>query len=276
MNRQKIFRILFVISLVVFVISCGMLLSYLRVYHEGDSEYQQVLQGAVQVRQTEGQTEEVREDAGLSAGDPESRDQDGAPEEQAKDVPALLIDFDALLEQNPDTVGWIDFPGQDVSYPIVQGDDNDHYLYYTFNGTRNALGSIFLDVRNSGMMSDGNTIIYGHNMKNGSMFGFLKKYQEKEHYEKYPYFDIYVPEGVYRCRIVSAGKILVETENYRLNFTDGQDRQDYIDRIRKTSGYEISWEDEEKPLVLLSTCTGSDHSYRFVVLAQAEEFYPAE
>jgi len=82
------------------------------------------------------------------------------------------IDWAALRAINPDVVGWIEVPGTTISYPIVQGTDNDHYLYHTFTGARNASGAIFLDHRDSPDFHS-RAMIYGHNVRNGSMFAPL-------------------------------------------------------------------------------------------------------
>lgn len=96
------------------------------------------------------------------------------------------INFDALFAINPDTVGWIIVSGTDINYPIVQGTDNAHYLTHTFMGTQNPSGTIFLDYRDrSGII--GRARIYGHNMRNGTMFGTLAQWQGYE-------IIIYTPE----------------------------------------------------------------------------------
>ncbi len=294
MIRRNIYRILFALSCILFVISLSVIISNMRVYRQGDEEYGQVAAGAVRVRQTQTAAEEATgtgETTEPEETEPEetawSAYYDGIMLEALDDEPqpALLIDFDELSRQNADVVAWIDFPGQSISYPVVQAGNNETYLNLTFAGTRSSLGSIFLDYRNDGIASDGNTIIYGHNMRNGSMFGTLKKYMQQDHYEEFPYFDIYTPEGTYRCRIITCAKIYAQPEFYRIAFEDGNDWGEYIAMFRETENYDTSFKtveaegktaDEVPRLVELSTCTGSDHSYRFAVLAQVSRFYPAE
>ena len=86
------------------------------------------------------------------------------------------INFDALFAINPRTVGWITLPDSTISYPIVQGNDNRHYLHHTFGGRRNASGAIFLDYRDPSDFS-GRAKIYGHNMRDGSMFSTLRAWE---------------------------------------------------------------------------------------------------
>ena len=86
------------------------------------------------------------------------------------------VDFNGLKAINPEVIGWIQIEGTSISYPIMKGKDNDYYLKHTFEGNYNAAGSIFIDYTNNSNFEDCNTIIYGHNMKNGSMFGLLRKH----------------------------------------------------------------------------------------------------
>lgn len=92
------------------------------------------------------------------------------------------VDFDGLKAQNPDVAAWIQIPALEVSYPVVKGTDNEYYLHHMFDGQEHKNGSIFIDYHNQADFTDHNTIIYGHNMKNGSMFGTLSRYQEESLY----------------------------------------------------------------------------------------------
>ena len=90
------------------------------------------------------------------------------------------VDFEELQKMNSDVIGWIEVEAiPEISYPIVRGEDNDYYLHRTFKKANNSAGSIFVDYRNGQYFGDCNTIVYGHNMKNGSMFGKLKWLTEK-------------------------------------------------------------------------------------------------
>ena len=87
---------------------------------------------------------------------------------------------------NPNVIGWIEIPGLSISYPVVQGTDNAYYLHHLFTGEYNSSGSIFADWHNQPDFADPNTIVYGHNMKNGSMFGTLSHYQDQALWEASP------------------------------------------------------------------------------------------
>lgn len=114
------------------------------------------------------------------------------------------VDFESLKKVNEDIIGWIRVNALDISYPIAQSTNNDYYLHRTFERVDNFAGCIFMEYQNHSDFSDKNTIIYGHNMKNGSMFGTLRKFYEDEVYEKAPYFWIYTPDKIYRYDISPA------------------------------------------------------------------------
>ena len=172
-QEKKIYQILFLLSACIFLICAGLLLSFWWDYHKADEEYREVAENAVTVRQDISAPETAASGSRQAGGNSTALDiiEDENP-------PMLLVDFDELAAVNGDVAAWIDFPGQPISYPVVQGDDNSRYLRLSFKGSSSSSGAIFLDYRNDGLMKDGNTIIYGHNMRNGSMFGLLRRYQE--------------------------------------------------------------------------------------------------
>ena len=118
-------------------------------------------------------------------------------EKTAEGEEKFQVDFEALQEENSDTVAWIRFDEPAViSYPVVKGMDNDLYLTKTFSASDNKLGAIFMDYRNASSFSDRNTIIYGHNLKvGGEMFSQLNAYGVEAFYKEHPYFYIYTPDG---------------------------------------------------------------------------------
>ena len=124
-----------------------------------------------------------------------------------------------------------------------------------------------MDYENSRDFSDCNTLVYGHNMKNGSMFGHLRKFvQDKETYQKSKYFWILTPEKNYRYEIISAYTTGVNSDTYTLFKGPGDEFQEYLKKIKDYS--EITTEEKDltikDKIVTLSTCTGNE-STRFVV-----------
>lgn len=241
---------LLVIAVGVFLFAAWQLYSIYSEYKEGVDEYAQLEEMAVSENPNQKQ-----EDEGIT------EEEDPDPE------PPIRVDFTELKKINPDVVGWIYIEGIEASYPVVQGEDNDEYLHHTYEGTYNFAGSIFLEYTNKGDFSDCNTIIYGHNMKNGSMFGRLKEFRE-DAYEKSPYIWILTPEGDYRYEIFSAYVTPVDSDTYTLFKGPDKAFQEYVEKMKKNS--EIAARDMEvdvkDKVITLSTCTGNEAT-RYVVQA---------
>lgn len=169
----------------------------------------------------------------------------------------IRVDFESLRERNQDVVGWIFFENEDISYPILYSEDSSKYLYRTLDGKSASAGSIFLDGGNTPDFEDSRNVIYGHNMKNLSMFGNLKYYiQEKDYYEDHQYFQILTEGTVHRYRIFSCFDVPeTETEICRVDFETEKDFSDFIGVLRKRSvrNTEIEVDCDDKVVTLL-TC----------------------
>lgn len=196
---------------------------------------------------------------------------------EEKTLPVLKnpIDFTQLLSVNSDIVGWLRIRALDISYPVVQGKDNDYYLHRTFEKTDNFAGCLFVNSYNMGDFTDQNTIIYGHNMKNGSMFGKLKNFSDQEVFKKSRYFWIFTPDFIYQYRIFSASVVDKTGLTYQISFTDDEFDQfisrAYSNSVVDNQGVTVTKEDR---IVTLSTCTGDD-STRFVVMGKLAQIYAA-
>ena len=196
---------------------------------------------------------------------------------EEKTLPVLKnpIDFTQLLSVNSDIVGWLRIRALDISYPVVQGKDNDYYLHRTFEKTDTFAGCLFVNSYNMGDFTDQNTIIYGHNMKNGSMFGKLKNFSDPEVFKKSRYFWIFTPDFIYQYRIFSASVVDKTGLTYQISFTDDEFDQfisrAYSNSVVDNQGVTVTKEDR---IVTLSTCTGDD-STRFVVMGKLAQIYAA-
>ncbi len=220
-------------------------------YKKGTDEYNQIEQMAVTNR------------------DPDELQEEAGGEDQGPSLVAPMeIDFDSLKAVNDDVIGWIYVEALDgVSYPVVRGENNDTYLHMTYEKNYNFAGTIFIDYENSRDFNDCNTLVYGHNMKNGSMFGQLKKFsQDPETYKKSKYFWIFTPDKNYRYEIISAYTTGVNSDTYTLFKGPGQEFEDYLKTIVSRSEIETNAGDLNMmdKIVTLSTCTGNQ-STRFVV-----------
>lgn len=182
-----------------------------------------------------------------------------------------FVDFPTLKSLNPDARGWITMYGAKVNYPVVQGQDNECYLDTTFMGKKNPAGALFIDYSIEEGMEAKNVIIYGHNMKNGSMFGTLAYYKNEQMIKNYPAFLVYTENGSYEYAIFAAFITTAGSDVYIYGFPNEESFLAYIERMKAQSlydtGVEVSAGDK---IMTLSTCSGKGDN-RFVVLAKRVE-----
>ncbi len=182
---------------------------------------------------------------------------------------AFIVDYDALAAINPDFIGWLYLDGTVINYPVVQGEDNSYYLNHVFEGEQHKYGSIFMDSRNHARFWDTNTVIYGHRMNSGAMFGTLIEYKNQEYYDQHPVFMLYTKEQVYRLEIFAAYEVDAKMENVPFNFATDEQYRAYLDSAIAQSNIQtdVSVEVTDR-IVTLSTCTKTSQSKRFIVQAK--------
>jgi len=164
-----------------------------------------------------------------------------------------------LAEQNADFVGWIAVAGTSIDYPVVQGADNERYLHTTFGGQRNAAGAIFMDYRMTRGFDTPVTILYGHNMRDGSMFASLLRYLDPAFLDRHPEITIIDADGerwVYR--IFYARQTHARDPIYALDFHSETEMTDFF--VAAPTGTDR--------ILVLSTCAdGSNRDARVLVYA---------
>ena len=245
--------LILLIAIGVFCYAAYKLYDIYREYKKGTDEYNRIEQMAVTERDPDAEEQQ----------DPDREGVDMLPQ------PPIEVNFDSLRSVNTDVIGWIyvNALSDIINYPVVQGKDNDEYLHHTYEHNYNFAGTIFIDYENSRDFSDCNTLIYGHNMKNGSMFGSLKKFvSDQKTYEKSKYFWILTPDKNYRYEIIAAYTTGVSSKTYTLFKGPGTEFEEYLEWIKtsseiKTTPGELTLKDR---IVTLSTCTGNQAT-RFVV-----------
>ncbi len=180
----------------------------------------------------------------------------------------FTVDFDVLKKQNEDIVGWIYSKDTPINNPVLQSIDNDYYLRRLITRDYNAAGSLFMDYRNDSSMQNYNTIIYGHNMKNGTMFASLQKYRNQEYYEEHKFIYYFTPEKNYLVRLFSACTESANSSIYKLeNFN-----QNTIDSIVRKSNFKSNVTvTENDKIIILSTCAYDYDEARYVVFGKLEE-----
>lgn len=176
------------------------------------------------------------------------------------------VDFDALLERNPDTIGWIYCADTHIDYPVVQGPDNDYYLHRLFDGGYSAAGTIFLDAECASDFSYFHSILYGHHMKNGSMFRDLEKFKDEEFFRAHPYLILMTPETNYVIEVFAGYVSSVTEDSWKIEFTDGDDMTAWIEECIEKSNVDTgvvpaNW----NRLITLSTCSYEYHNARYVL-----------
>ena len=166
------------------------------------------------------------------------------------DTNEVSIDWKNLKAINPDIIGWIEIENTNINYPILKDDDSLFYLKHTFDRTYNSNGSIF--TTDSSPFESEETTIYGHNMKNGSMFSDLEKYLNKEFLNSHLSIRIYTPNCNYEGEIFSVYSIGIETENDNIKNLDFNERINYY---KNASKYSIENNVECCRILKLSTCS---------------------
>lgn len=176
------------------------------------------------------------------------------------------IDFDALLSINSDCVGWIHIPDTGVSYPVVQGSDNSHYLKHLFNGKWNSGGCIFMDCRVNALLSDRHSIIYGHHMKDGTMFSGLTKYKKQQYYNEHPDALFITPVATYRIEFFSGYVAKVSDPAWQIVFESDEVYEAWLKDVDERSWFESPLSPAVTDRILtLSTCSYEFDNARFVL-----------
>lgn len=197
--------------------------------------------------------------------------------EEPEDAPYVSpIDFEKLWSVNPDIYAWIEIPDTNIAYPVVQSpDDNAYYLDHTVEGNSGYPGSIYTENYNSRDFTDYCTVVYGHNMKDGSMFADLHKYEDQEFMNSHSEVYLYLPDRVLKYRIFSA---VVYDDRHILHsfaFDSESGRQQFLDSLagsrdmRNTVDTSVPVTADDQVL-MMSTCIGSEPDHRWVVGAVLE------
>ena len=254
---SKLEKVIIVIASLAALTAAFMIFKTARDYKAASDEYDSLRQYASEEVSTTDTAEKVSDIKPIELEEAEER-KELKSNENREDFPEMEVDFKALREKNPDTVGWLYVGSCGISYPILQGEDNDYYMNHTFEGTVNSSGAIIMDYRDDKYLKDWNTFIYGHNMKNGSMFGSLKKLLNDETlYNSDPYIYVYLPGYIYRYKIFSYYKDKPDSKMYWTADTLQEYRQYIRDALSlsvRDLGVETS---EENNMVTLVTCSGS-------------------
>lgn len=256
---RNIYKIILIVSSILIVVSSVNIFLLTREYQKGINEYKSLEQYVTVVE---------KEPEVVKSEEPKAKDVEEETEVVKESViPIHLdIDFQALKEINPEVVGWIYYEPFETNYPIVRGTDNEYYTNYTYERVANPAGAIFLEYLNKPDFSNYNTIIYGHNMRNGTMFGSLKKFLTDESIiEKNPYFYVFTETQAFMYEIAAVYVTDYMSDTYNL-IKNEEEQAEYIKYIDSVATWK--WDKEIHPqdkIATMSTCHGLHGNNRTVV-----------
>ena len=188
----------------------------------------------------------------------------------AKKLNDLKVDFNSLKSKNSETVAWIKINNTNINYPIVQASNNSYYLTNNFNKEKNSAGWIFADYRNNFETLDKNTIIYGHNRKNGTMFSNLNYYLTSNWYtnEDNKYFNFITPNQSFIAEIFSVYKVPTNQVSLKNNFSSTEELEENITAWKNASIYDFKTNvTTQNNLLTLYTCDNNT-AYRIIVVSK--------
>lgn len=201
----------------------------------------------------------------LPASAESSAEEEEAEDEQG-DVCPIEVDFAALLAENGDIVGWLYCEDTNINYPVVQGKDNEYYLDHSYNGEAGRAGAIFVDADNDSGFGDSNTILYGHHMRDGSMFAHLSDWAEQEYFDAHSEMWLLTPGQDYRVELLG-GYLIPGTSGSYTIFTGAC--PEFDEYLRKAAAaFDVQTEADmpgDGRYIMLSTCEYVYKDARYVL-----------
>lgn len=238
--KKIISNLLLIISIFGVIFSCTQLYKIYHEYHSGTVAYDELQTNLRKIEKNKKEKKEIK----------------------------LKINFKRLQSINKNCIGWVYIPDTQIDYPIIQSHDDEYVLHHLIDGTRNFTGCIFVS-ENNHKFADKNTIIYGHNMQNGTMFTDINKYKKQSFYKNHKYIYLAKPNGkTEKYKIFSAYTTTDGSSAYNTYFTNDTFIK-YVNKYINKSEIkvkDVSISDNDK-IITLSTCTSRVKLERFVVHA---------
>ena len=187
------------------------------------------------------------------------------------------IEPERLTGLNDDFTFWLYSQDSPIDYPVVQAEDNIFYLHRMFNGANNSAGTLFMDYRNLPDLLDPNTLVYGHHMNNGSMFGSLVKYKDQAYFESHPYMLIVGRNEIDIVQVFSGYTTHRSDECYDIAISDEDDLMEFVEIALEKSDFVC------EPVILandrlitMSTCAYTFQNARYIVIGRLETVWRGE
>ncbi len=193
-----------------------------------------------------------------------------------------MLKIEELKKENPDIIGWIEIENTDINYPVLQGNDNSFYMNHNYKKQNSINGAIFLDKNYNWEPPNSNLLIYGHNMKNNTMFQHLLKYENKSFFYEHPSIRFttvnedanYDIISVFRSRVYYKSEKNVFRYYYFIDAKNEEEFNSYIQSAKNASLYDTGKSAKYgDQLMTLSTCSYHTKDGRFVVVAKKEEIF---
>lgn len=195
---------------------------------------------------------------------------------RAEDNDSIRPQFQTLQQLNPEMIGWIRIDGTPIDYPILQAVDNDYYLYRNYKAQKSKAGSIFMDFRNDVSADDRNTVLYGHRLKDGSMFQSLTNFLDEDFFRTHRTIEFDTMYDRFDAEIFAVYYTTVDFDYIQTDFTTDEEYRALLEEIQEKSFFESDVHvTEEDRILTLSTCdyTLDPNEGRLVVHAKLKEAY---
>jgi sortase B len=223
-------------------------------YAKGDKTYEQIAQQVISEDNLSGATTDSE------------NEQSGRSSDKAEqiDIPEHIVDFSALKLINADSIAWLYCPDTVIDYPVMAADDYTYYLSHLPDGTYNINGSLFLDYSCESDFSGQISVIYGHCMKTGKMFGTLSKYKNQSYFDQHPYLYLYTEKHNYRIALIYGA---VVSANRWIEEEYAQDADALLEYAKANTTFDSPVEySADQRLVVLSTCSYEYSGARYFVI----------
>lgn len=255
-KKRVLFYMAELLCAAVFIYAAAQLLSIYKDYHQASEEYSALSLSVVTEIPLDHDEMEV----------------EGTNAEEMKQV-EFHVDLGAVKAKNADTAGWIILPDSKINYPVVKSADNEDYLRTTFDRKPATAGTLFIDMNCKADFSDRNTIIYGHNMKDGSMFRALNSLTDREYFNNHQTFLISTGGELEEYQIISCYETTTDNvSSWQISFESDETYAEWLKNAAARCTYKCMPYDVGKNTITLSTCRGkSGGTGRFIVHLQQKK-----
>ncbi len=273
--KKPVFFIISLVCLLVAVIAIVYLIYYYATLQKQTDAYESLrADNAQTIEMQDAQTEPIQTEQVVTTQEPDATQNGEEPIESLEEAMNKIIDFENLQQNtNADIYAWISIPDTNIDYPVLQHPTNDlYYLDYNLDGTKGYPGCIYSEIKNSKEFTDFNTVLYGHNMKNGTMFHDLHNYEDSKYMEEHPYLYVYLPDKTLKYEIFAAYQYDDRHLLYSFDYKSENVRKGYLEDILDMKSMsavinkDISVSADSK-IITMSTCVGNQSTKRFLVQA---------